>query len=137
MPHDSGWGGLIVEYEAQQAYSFYGFDQPIENQPTVNYAKAGSVIPVKWLITNVNGTPISDTNSFESLTSYSVACDTLSGVPGDELEEYSAGKSGLQYLGDGHWQFNWKTSKGFAGKCRIMVLKLADGSKHSAYFRFK
>ena len=137
VPRLSGWGGLVVEYEPQQAYSFYGFEQPVENQPTVNYAKAGSVIPVKWMITDANGTPISDTSSFESLTSYSIACDTFAGEPGDELEEYSAGESGLQYLGDGHWQFNWKTAKGFVGKCRIMVLKLADGSEHKAYFSFK
>ncbi len=81
------------------------------------------------MITDANGTPISDSNSFESLTSYSIVCDTFSGDPGDELEGYSPGESGLQYMGDGHWQFNWKTSKGFAGTCRIMVLRLADGSE--------
>jgi hypothetical protein len=118
-------------------FTFFGFDRPIDNEPTVNNAKAGSSIPVKWQITDLNGTPISDTSSFKSLTSYSVSCGSFSDALTDELEAYSAGDSGLQYLGDGHWQFNWKTAKGYAGQCRIMVLKLADGSEHTAYFKFK
>jgi hypothetical protein len=103
----------------------------------VNNAKAGSAIPVKWQITDLDGTPVSDPASFASLTSYSVGCGSFSDDSVDELEEFSAGASGLQYLGDGYWQFNWKTKKSYAGHCRIMVLKLGDGSEHTAYFKFK
>lgn len=119
-------------------YKFVGFDSPIDNVPTVNVAKAGSTIPVKWRFTDFEGSPISDPLSFTSLTSYTVPDEYFSGEPADEVETISSsGASGLQYLGDGYWQFNWKTTKGYVGQCRIMVLKLADGSEHTAYFRFK
>ncbi len=47
-----------------------------------------------------------------------------------------AGNSGLQYLGDGNWQYNWATSKTYAGLCRTMSLNLKDGTVHTADFIF-
>jgi len=126
-----------VSITVKRVFAFYGFEKPIDNKPVVNAAKAGSSIPVKWRITDLDGTPISDPASFKSLTSYNVSCGAIEGGSADEVEEYSAGSSGLQYFGDGNWQFNWKTPKGYAGKCQVMVLNLADGSKQTAYFKFK
>ena len=55
----------------------------------------------------------------------------------DTIETYS-GNSGLQYLGNGNWQFNWKTPKSYAGQCRVMRLNLADGiTSRIAEFQFK
>jgi len=125
-----------VSITVKKAFAFVGFDPPIDNIPVVNSAKAGSTVPVKWRITDKCGAPISDPASFESLTSYRTNCTSLSGDPVDPLETYT-GASGLQYLGDGYWQFNWKTQKDYAGQCRIMVLTLEDGSTQSAYFSFK
>jgi hypothetical protein len=65
-----------------------------------------------------------------------VACGDLSKLSVDVVEVYT-GSSGLQYLGDGNWQFNWKTPKSYVGHCRIMTLTLNDGSTHDAYFKFK
>jgi hypothetical protein len=92
-------GGDAFVAKVFTGFGFYGFDGPVDNQPVVNNAKAGSVIPVKWRIIDFDGAPISDPASFVSLTSYVVACDSLSGDPADEVKEYSAGSSGLQYLG--------------------------------------
>jgi len=128
---------FIAKVSWRELYAFSGFDQPVDNQPAVNIAKAGSVIPIKWRISAPDGTPISDPASFMSLTSYRVDCESISDAADVEMEEYSVGASGLQDLGDGYWQFNWKTPKGYAGQCRVMVLKLADGSEHSAKFKFK
>jgi len=86
---------------------------------------------------DANGVPISDPGSFGGLTSYRINCENLEGDPTGAVEEYAAGSSGLQYLGDGNWQFNWKTPKTYAKQCRMMVLTLDDGSTHSANFRFK
>jgi hypothetical protein len=55
----------------------------------------------------------------------------------DPIPEEPSGASGLQYLGSGNWQYNWKTSKGYAGTCRVMVLTLNDGTQHTAEFKFK
>jgi len=114
-------------------YSFSDFFSPIDSEPTINKAKAGQTIAVKWRLTDFNGVPIDDPASFVSLTSGSTTCD--SGDPTDAIETY-AGSSGLQYLGDGNWQFSWKTPKSYAGKCRVMTLDLADGATHTAQFMF-
>jgi hypothetical protein len=118
-------------------YTFDGFFSPIENTPVVNQAKAGQTVPVKWRIVDKNGLPISDPASFVSLTSYGVNCATFAGDPTNSVEEVAAGSSGLQYQGDGWWQFNWKTSKAYKGQCRTMKLTLDDKSEHTASFSFK
>ncbi len=125
-----------IIYFKTSLYSFYGFFSPVDNPPSLNTANSGQTIPVKWRITDANGVPISDPASFKSLTSYSVNCDSFSGDLADVIEEYAAGSSGLQYLGDGNWQFNWTTSKTYAQQCRMMVLTLGDNSTHIAHFKF-
>jgi hypothetical protein len=37
--------------------------------------------------------------------------DCEAGAAPDAIETYTAEPGGLQYLGDGYWQYNWKTSK--------------------------
>jgi hypothetical protein len=120
-------------------YVFSGFFSPIDNPPVRNTANAGQTIPVKWRITDANGVGISDSTSFVSLTSGATDCSQ--GAPQDAIEETSAGGSGLQYLGDGFWQFNWNTPKSYAAKCRVMTLNLADGpgtaNTRKAIFQFR
>jgi hypothetical protein len=60
----------------------------------------------------------------------------LGGEPADAIEEY-AGSSGLRYLGNGEWQFNWKTPKAYSGQCRLMTMALSDASTYTAEFIFK
>jgi hypothetical protein len=119
------------------AVVYDGFFSPVDNLPLVNSAKAGQAIPVKWRLTDANGVPISDPASFKDLASYLISCGSVSGDPTSAIEEYATASSGLQYSGDGYWQFNWKTPKTYAGQCRMMVLILGDGSAHVADFKFK
>jgi hypothetical protein len=112
-------------------YNFDGFYSPIDNgieTGVVNIAKAGQAIPAKWRLTDANGVGISDPASFVALWSYLINCDTLSGIIADSVEEYAAGNSGLQYNGDGYWQFNWKTPKTYAGQCRAMYVEFNSGA---------
>jgi hypothetical protein len=113
-------------------YEFSGFFAPIDNAK-VNSAKAGQAIPVKWQVADANGEAISDPASFVSITSSGGLCYD---APTDAIETYVGG-SGLQYLGNGNWQYNWKTPKAYAGECRHMTLTLADGTTHTADFKFK
>jgi len=133
--HD--WRDLVQKFAPPLRYYFEGFFSPIENNQIVNNAKAGQTIPVKWRITDMNGLPVSDPASFVSITSYQVSCTTFAGDPSDDIGEYASGSSGLQYLGNGCWQFNWKTSKIYAGYCRIMKLILNDNQVYTASFTFK
>ena len=127
------WNG----YPAAVCVDFAGFFEPIDNE-IVNVAKAGQAIPVKWRLTDFTGMPISDPASFVGLYSYSVMCSDFSGIPTDAIEQYAAVASGLQYMGDGYWQFNWKTPKGYAGKCIDMYIQFEDGTTSPiANFKFK
>ena len=128
----AGDGEVVVSYELA-TFAFTGFAAPIDNA-AVNVAKAGRTIPVQWHL-ELDGAPVSDPASFTSLTSQA-GIGACVGLPSDAVETY-AGESGLQYLGSGDWQFNWKTPKGYAGQCRTMIVTLADGSTHTATFQFK
>ncbi len=122
---------------ARQAamYSIQAFGSPIDSPPTVNRATAGRTIPVKWRLTDGSGSPVGDASTFSSVTSGSTTCSASD--PIDDVETY-AGASGLQYLGDGWWQFNWATLSSYAGQCRVMRLNLAGpGIGPTALFEFR
>jgi hypothetical protein len=73
--------------------------------------------------TNFNGSS-SDSNtsvvrfsnpaSFVNLSAASVTYGNWVANPDSAIEEYAAGNSGLQYQGNGNWQFNWKTPREYA-----------------------
>jgi hypothetical protein len=115
-------------------YGFTGFSQPVDNAPVLNAAKAGQAIPLKWRLVDANGAPVT-TLAVASLTVTGLACSA--GSTPDQLEEYAAGSSGLQNLGDGYYQFNWKTAKSYAPSCKTVHLDLGEGHTHQALFQFK
>jgi hypothetical protein len=121
-------------------YRFTGLSAPVDNPPVINVSNAGRTVPVKYQLTALDGAPITDSSSFVRITSAKVSCGTLESDGSDALENYS-GASGMQYLGDGYWQVNWATPKSYSsstqGPCRVLTLSLADGSTHTANFRFK
>jgi probable HAF family extracellular repeat protein len=132
--YDNAGNTSSVACSYSVTYLFQGFSAPIDNLPTVNSAKAGQAIPIKWRVTNFQGVGVGDPASFVSVTSASASCSLA--APFDAVETY-AGNSGLQYLGNGWWQFNWKTPKSYAGLCRSMSLNLTDGIARTAAFTFK
>lgn len=118
-------------------YQFEGFFSPIETE-LVNVAKAGQAVPAKWRLTDANGAPIEHPGSFAGLFSYLVSCTNFEGDATDAVPEYASGASGLQYLGDGYWQFNWKTPKDYANTCRAMYVEFDSGATSPAVgFQFK
>lgn len=118
-------------------YNFEGFFAPVDNPPIVNTVKAGSAVPVKWRLTSAGAAPVSDPNSFVGLFSYQVSCGTTDGLEAP-VETVAPGGSGLQYLDNGNWQINWKTLPNYPrGSCRVVELRLNDGTSHYANFKFK
>ena len=111
------------------------FSQPVDNLPTLNLAKAGSSIPVKFSVTGPNG-PVSNLTAADvALTSTQggEGCSTTAGA--DSIETY-VGASGLQNLGGGNYQYNWATPKTYKGQCRTMTVTVGHGTQ-SAGFQFK
>ena len=70
-------------------------------------------------------------------SSIAVGCDTSQ--PTGQIEEtINAGGSSLSFDATlDQYAYVWKTSKSWSGTCRLFVMRLDDGSEHSAKFRFK
>jgi hypothetical protein len=72
-----------------------------------------------------------------TVTVASLACSSETAP--DAIEEYAAGSSGLQNLGNGYYQLNWATPKSYAGSCKTLKLNLGEGvgQQRTALFQFK
>lgn len=113
-------------------YEFVGFAQPVDNG-SLNVAMAGRAIPLKWQVLDASGAPVTDLGSAQVT---SAVLDCASGASQSPVSECATGNSGLQNLGDGCYQWNWATSKSYAGSCRTLSLSLGDGATHTAAFEF-
>jgi subtilisin family serine protease len=116
-------------------YSFSGFSSPVDALPTLNAANSGQAIPLKFRVTDVYGNPVS------TLVNVGVTVDNLIcplGTTTDQIDEYAAGNSGFQNLGNGYYQFNWKTPKTYAKSCKTLKLDLGEGAgmERTAAFQF-
>jgi hypothetical protein len=114
-------------------YNFTGFTSTVDNPNVLNIAKAGQTIPLKFRITDANGVPVTNLTSVNTAVS-SLSCASRST---DVIEEYASGNSGLQNLGDGYYQWNWKTPTSYANLCKKLQLDLGEGLFHTALFQFK
>ena len=67
----------------------------------------------------------------------SLDCRTMD--PGDDLQATKvAGKSVLAYdPARGQYIYVWKTETAWTGTCRVLSLRLVDGTEHRAAFQFK
>ena len=126
---------ILRKLTVVDCYTFTGFTAPVDNG-IVNIAKAGSAIPLKFRVTDANSAPVTGlTAPPVAVTSKGAPCGS---DPGDAIEEYAAGNSGLQNLGNGYYQFNWKTPKAYKGQCRTVTVSLGDGNEtHTAQFSFR
>ncbi len=113
-------------------YAWNGFFQPVDNN-MLNSVKAGSAIPVKF---SLNGNQGLNIFAAGYPVSRSLACGTA--VQDDIEETVTAGSSSLTYDPVANqYIYVWKTDKGWANSCRTLVVKLADGTMHTANFSFK
>lgn len=115
-------------------HNFSGFLQPVDELPTVNLVSAGQAVPVKFSLSGNKGLSIFATGY---PASSEVPCAATE--PGSVIEDtVSAGGSSLSYNATADvYSYIWKTNKVWKGTCRILVLKLNDGSSHIAKFRFR
>jgi CSLREA domain-containing protein len=120
----------IGAYE-EPGYSFTGFFSPVDNSPTVNQAKAGSSIPVKFGLGGDQGLGVLAVG-YPEVERYS--CGDVDDA--DPIEQTTTANQGLTYnaLTD-TYTYVWKTDKNWKGKCATLTLKLDDGSEHTALFQ--
>jgi hypothetical protein len=115
-------------------WAFGGFLQPVDNLPTVNIAKAGSAIPVKFSLGGDYGLNIFVAGSPSTLP---VAC--TSSLQTNTIEEtVSTTLSGLSYdAATDVYHLVWKSDKSWTGSCRQLSLMFADGTEYRATFEFR
>jgi CSLREA domain-containing protein len=115
-------------------YEYGGFYAPVKNPPDLNKATAGQSVPLKFSLAGDQGlSVVADGYPL----SQQVDCATLAAL-GDPLAAEPAGKSRLTYdPGNGWYSYVWKTSRAWAGTCRVLTLQLDDATQHLAYFQFK
>lgn len=113
-------------------YVFSGFAEPVDTD-AVNLARAGRTVPLKFRVTTGAGDPVTDIADV-AVTVTTLECEL--GTTEDQVEEYAAGNSGLQNLGDGYYQYNWKTPKSYRNSCKLLTLDIGDGVPHTAEFHF-
>jgi hypothetical protein len=120
--------------DATVIYNFAGFFQPVNNLPALNIVNAGQAIPLKFSLGGNYGLGIL-AGGYPA--SGPIACDASE--PGNVVADtISAGGSSLSYdAASGQYSYVWKTDKSWKGTCRILVVKLNDGTQHYAKFRFK
>jgi Domain of unknown function (DUF4082) len=116
------------------SYDYNGFYQPVDNK-VWNGAKAGSAIPVKFSLGGDQGLAVLNPG-FPKVTE--VTCPGSSTAVDAIEQTVAASGSSLKYdASTDQYVYNWKTSKGYAGKCYQFDLGLNDGSSHTFTVQFK
>jgi Tol biopolymer transport system component len=114
-------------------YAFRGFFQPITNRPYLNVMNAGRAVPVKFSLTGNRGLQIFASGYPQVST---ISCDAEA-PQDDNVQTTTAGQSSLSYdSAADQYTYLWSTDRAWAGTCKQLNLRLADGTDHIAYFRF-
>jgi hypothetical protein len=124
---------FVVSPPAQAPFPWQGFFEPVADMPQVNKSGAGRSIPVKFSLGGDKGMRIFATGY---PASRQVSCDTWAPlVPWQAVDVTGHEDGGLKYE-EGRYAFNWNTDKSWAGTCRVLGLRLTDGTTHSVRFSF-
>ena len=110
-------------------YDFRGFFWPVANPPKVNRWKAGVPVPIRFSLDGYKG-------RHPEAAGYprSERCD---GEGSPRTARSSNRRQVFQYdRRSDRYVMLWKTDRRWAGTCREFVLKLDDGSVHTARFLF-
>lgn len=130
----SGHSDTKVRTVDVSPYNFTGFFAPIDNLPAFNEMKAGQAVPVKFSLGGNQGL-----NIFAAGSPSSVQINCNSSDPIDPVEETeTAGSSSLSYdAASDRYKYTWKTDSSWKNTCRQLTVTLADGTVHTAKFKFK
>jgi hypothetical protein len=123
-PHTSSCGTV-------EQLPFNGFTPPIANPPRTNTVNPGRAVPVKFSVPGSNGT-LSDVLADGYPQSAPVSCTSPEALTSGDSTVSVGG--GSQAASD-QYNYVWKTDRNWRG-CRILIVKLVDGTYHSAVFDF-
>ena len=112
-------------------YDFDGFFWPVKNLPSANRWKAGLPVPVRFSLHGFRGArPEADGYPRSMRCGGGDVEQVARAAQGKKKGAFEYDKRSDKYV------MLWKTDKKWAGACRDFVLKLDDGSVHTARFEF-
>jgi len=111
---------------------FNGFTPPIANLPQVNPAQPGRAVPVKFTIPGSNGT-VDDVIAAGYPQSAPVSCTAPAALTSGDP---TASDATASLVPADQYNYVWKTDRSWRG-CRMLILKLVDGTYHRAVFDFE
>jgi probable HAF family extracellular repeat protein len=126
----SDWNFATKVAAPPQTYPFRGFLAPYSNPPKINVVKAGASLPLKFSLKGNRGLDVIAPGFPQSAK---VSCSRPTNVLGAAAR--TAGNLGYAKKTD-VYTYSWKSAKAYGGTCRAVQLKLKDGSRHNALFRF-
>jgi len=129
------WGySTISAVIVNVIYDFRGFLGQVDNQPVLNIAIAGKVIPVKFSLVGNKGL---DIFAAGSPTVEKVFCPIT--ATKNVVEKYvTLATPALSYnAAKDKYKFTWQTEAAWAGTCQLFTIELNDGTTHTALFKFK
>ena len=123
-----------VTFNVTVLFNFGGFLQPINPLPALNNANAGGAVPIKFSLSGDRGMNILAAGY---PASSAIPCEQ--NVPGPTMEPTaSTGDGGLSYDPvSGEYKYVWKTSRDWRRSCRMLIVRLTDGSEYYAKFSFR
>jgi hypothetical protein len=118
----------------KSSYRFSGFLAPVNAPPIVNTLKAGAGVPVKFGLGGNQGL-----NIFASGYPASRTVSCRPDATTDEIEQtVNTDHSSLRFdASTNTYTYVWKTAPAWAGQCRRLILRFADGIEHTALFGFR
>jgi alpha-tubulin suppressor-like RCC1 family protein len=130
--HASLW-----QFGQHQPFGFAGFYLPLLNPPLPNLVKAGSTVAVRFGLGGNQGLAVLASGYPKS---QQITCGSSANVNGTDAAASSTSNLLSYDTKTKLYTFSWKTattySKAPAGPCRVLVLRLADGTYHRLLFRF-
>jgi dipeptidyl aminopeptidase/acylaminoacyl peptidase len=122
-----GYGATTTLWHTYRVvYDFAGFDTPVDPTGTIADAKAGEPVPLKFSLDGDRGLGV-----VTSVMWWTASCaDWTPGSQQPATGQLSYSASSGRYLDA------VSTAKSWKGGCRILVLELADGTKHQVRVAF-
>jgi hypothetical protein len=122
---DGGTATLTRTYRV--IYAFGGFDAPVDANGTIENAKAGDAIPLKFSLAGDHGL-----NVVAATSSQPASCADWSDLGPREIGN---GKLSYSSTSD-RYRYLIATERSWKNSCRTIELALADGTRHKLRVRF-
>jgi hypothetical protein len=114
------------------AYDFNGFLWPVKNPPSVNRWKAGVPVPLRFSLHGYKG-PRPEADGYPRSSRCGGGDTQVIGKATQSKKKQPVFEYDRR---NDRYMAIWKTDRKWAGSCRELVLKLDDGSVHTARFEF-